>query len=304
MNKSLLFRKAIFIFGFLFLFINISSLNGIYNLYYRFIITGLITFPFTYFLIKINPFKRWGIVLLFAYFIIATPTIFYGIFNNNKIPGIISYSIYIIASAFAILASKSNKKILISIIYFTVFFIGVYNHDNLMNIYYDLTEKNTIVNKKIPAIELHDADGKPFSIKANGKIQIIDFWSNSCSYCIKAFPKYEELYQNYKNDSEVIVYSVNVKLNKFDIDRANKYVEKYNFKNYFTDVNTLKKLNFSAFPYYMVIAKNGTIKYFGTLNSAKAESYNNIYKLITSSLTKFPSLPFILLSFWLFSCDR
>lgn len=282
MNNQFIFKnkKAIFIFGFLFLFINISSLNGVYNFYFRFIITGLITFPITYFLIKINPFKKIGVLLIFFYFILASPSILYDLFMEERVPGIISYSIYIIASIFAIKILKSNKKIIISIIYYIIFFIGVYNHADLMNIYYDLTEKNNIVNEKMPTIALHDTVGNSFIIKANGKIQVIDFWSNSCAFCIKSFPKYEEIYQNFKNDNDVMVYSVNVKLNDFDMDKANKYVEKYNFKNYFTDTTTLKKLNFSSFPYYMVIAKDGTIKYFGTLNSSKTETYNNIYKLI------------------------
>jgi hypothetical protein len=30
----------------------------------------------------------------------------------------------------------------------------------------------------------------------------------------------------------------------------------------------------------MIVSKKGTIKYFGTLNSSKSETYNNFYELI------------------------
>jgi thiol-disulfide isomerase/thioredoxin len=281
MNKSILVKKALFVLGFLFLFINISSLNGISNLFYRFIVTGLITFPFTYYLIKINPFKKIGIVLIFLFFIFATPTIIYAAINDIKTPGIINFIMYVIACVFAILALNSKNKLLLTVAYYSIFTIALYKHDDLLNMYHDyVSKKNEITNTTIPLINLHNTKGDTASIKPNGKIQIIDFWTNSCSYCIKSFPRFEEVYQHYKNDTNVVVYSVNVKRNNKDIKRANHYLAQYNFQNYFTESSTLKKLKFSTFPQYMIVSKKGTIKYFGTLNSSKSETYNNFYELI------------------------
>jgi len=42
-----------------------------------------------------------------------------------------------------------------------------------------------------------------------GKIIIIDFWSSDCTPCRTSMPQMEKFYQQYRNDSMVVVYLVN-----------------------------------------------------------------------------------------------
>lgn len=282
MIKSLILKnkKAIFIIGFLLIFINVSGLNGVYNLYNRFIITGTLNFILTYYLLKINPFKKFGLILIFIYFFVALPPVIIGLINSQKMPGILSFGIYIISSVFAIIVFYSSLKIIFTSIYIILFSLLIINHNDIINHYYALFEDNKLINKPMPLIKIFDSNGKISFIKANGKIQMIDLWTNSCGYCIKAFPKFEKLKDDFKNDPQVIFFSVNVKLKDFKEERAKKFLKGYSFKNYFTDSIILKQLNFSVFPNYILIDKNGKIKYFGDLHTEKDETFNNIYDII------------------------
>lgn len=273
-------QKFIFIANVLFLF----ALNGllVHNFYYRFIVTGLLNFILVYYLLKTNPYHKKGVVLIFSYFIIVTPFVLYmEFFTNERIPGIISYIIYIISSIFSIWVFKSKQQILLSIIYICIFIFLAINHSNIMNYYMDYGRGNKIIGQQIPLIKLMDSKDSIFYTKGNGKIQVIDIWSNSCGYCIKAFPKFEKLKNDFKNDKEVLFYSINIMSpEKQDNQRAKMYLEKYTFKNYFADISICKKLNFSGVPQYIIIGKDGKIKYIGSLNMEKFETYNNIYDLI------------------------
>ena len=274
------YKKAIFIVGFLIFFLNLGGFTGIHNFYHRFIFTGIITIPFTFFLLKINPYKNVGILLIFAYFFVSTPVIIYSLINGEKIPGVISYSLYIIASVFAILIYKSKLKWRYILLYCIIFIFYLYNHNNTLNWYRDMYEDKVNIDKMLPEIVVHDYQGNKTVIKPNGKVQVVDLWSTSCGYCIQSFPEFEKVYQKYKNDNQVMVYAINAKIRDFNLERANRYVKKYPFPNYFADSIILKKLNYSAFPYYMIVSKKGEIKYFGSLHILPTETYNNFYDLI------------------------
>lgn len=278
-NKSL-FRKVGFIVGFLLLFINISGLNGVFHFYTRYLIVGIITLPLTYFLLKINPFKKIGFFSIFLFFYLAMPNILFGLYNGEKVPGVFFFLIYTLASVAALIMHFYGYKKIILPLYTIIFIVTAYNHDNMINYYYDDADESLILNKEIPKITLTDVNGNERIIKGNGKIQVIDIWSNSCSACIKAFPKFEQVYQKYKHDSQVEVYAINIKLKDFDAKRTAKYLDSYNFPNFFTEASIKEKLKFSEVPNYMIVSKKGTIKYFGTLNINDNETYNNIYDLI------------------------
>lgn len=279
-------KKAIFTFCFLCLFINISGLNGISNLFIRFIITGIITLPFTYFLLKINPFKKLGVFLIFLYFFLSTFAVVYGILYNQKVIGLLTYLIYVVSIIFSLLIYyKSNLKVFISI-YILIFSLAIYQHDNLLNRYVDFITKNENVNKKIPHIKIVDSNNNIKNIFTKDKIYVIDIWSNSCSYCVKKFPDFDKVFNHYKNKKNVEVFALNVILDDFDKKKTLRLVNGYQFKNYYTDSTILKKLKFNEFPNYLVLSKEGNVVYFGSLNIDKNESYNNLYKIVDNEINK------------------
>lgn len=248
--------------------------------YTNFIITGIINFIFTYYLLKINPFKKTGLFLIFFPLLLLSLVVIHALINSIRIPGIVGYYMCLLATLFGTLLYLFNKKTLISCIYSILFIVSVLNFNNIFNYYYSLVEKNISVGKTVPKIEIIDKNGTKQLLKNNGKILVIDLWSNTCSNCIKAFPKFEKLKNDYKNDSQVNLIALNIYNKKSDILESEKFLKNYTFNNYYSDKSLYDKLSFNTVPNYMIVGKNGKIKYFGNLNMETLETYNNIYKLI------------------------
>ncbi|WP_396190827.1 TlpA family protein disulfide reductase [Flavobacterium sp.] len=274
-------KRKTFLFFLILLILYFFNLFGrFYGLYMNFVVTGVINFIFTYYLLKINPFKKVGLFLIFFPFILLSLAVAYGIINSERMPGIIGYYMYLLSTAFGIILYRSSKMIVISCIYLLLFTVSVLNYQNMFNYYYSIVDKNINVGKVVPKIEIIDKNGTKQLLKNNGKILVVDLWSNTCGNCIKAFPKFEKIKNDYKNDNEVAFLAINIYNKKSDILESEKYLKKYSFNNFYSDTLLFNKLNFNTVPNYMIIGKDEKIKYFGNLNVESIETYNNMYKLI------------------------
>jgi thiol-disulfide isomerase/thioredoxin len=246
----------------------------------NFIVTGVINFIFTYYLLKTNPFKKMGLFLIFFPFFLLTGAILNGLINSERMPGIIGYFMYLFSSISGLILFLSRKKRVVICIYFILLSLSILNYTNFFNYYYSIVDQNTCIGKNLPKIEIFDTKNNSQILNNNGKILVVDLWSNTCGNCIKDFPKFEKLKNEFKNDNTVDFISINIYNKKSDIIESEKYLKKYTFKKYFTDRSVYKKLDFNSIPNYMLVGKDGKIKYFGNLNMETYETYNNIYKLI------------------------
>lgn len=272
-------NKIIFII-LIFVLYYFNFIGRVYGLFFNFVITGIINFIFTYYLLKSNPFKKMGLVLVFLPFLLLTLTIFYGLYMKLTMPGILGYIMYLVSTSFGILIYKSLNKKIIIILYTFIYLILVYNYSNLMELYYSTKVQNVNVNKFAPILNLEDKNGEKVIIKNENKVLVIDLWSLSCGNCIKSFPKFEKVKNDFKNDNEVEFISINIYQSKNEIEKSEKIIGRYTFKNFYSDKSLFKKLNFNSVPNYMIIGKDNRIKYFGNLNVESYENINNIYKLI------------------------
>jgi len=274
-NSNLFFISCVIIL----LLLNI--LSAIFGKFHQFIIIGIFNFIITIKLLKINPFKYYGLVFIFFYFFLINGSLFYSFFKNDSgFNGYFTCFIYNLSSLFAVLVFRAKLKWLNIAIYSLLFLILSFNFHNMYNYYLDFKNKSEIVNTKLPEIKIFNLKGDEFALKANGRVQVIDLWSNSCGYCITAFPEFQKVFNKYKNDDDVEVFALNVDENIPNRDRGSSFVEKYSFRNYFVSKEILEKLKFNTFPNYMIVSKKGQIKYFGNLNTGATETYNNIYDLI------------------------
>ena len=279
-NDTLKYKKIKFIFGFLILFI-INVFSSAFGQDIGFYLTGLFNFVLSYYLLKINPYKKTGYPLVFLYFFLVFPVMIDGLFVVKAYIGLLKASIYYISSFSSILVYKARtNKLKITLVYLLVLVFLSINFNNMFNFYMAYLHKNEMVGQNLPEILVYDSKGDEFILSSKGKILVVDLWSNSCSYCIQAFPKFEKLRNHFKNDKVVEFLSINVDEKIPNRKRGLSYVEKFTFKTYFAERDILKKLNFSQFPYYMIVGKDGEIKYFGDLNIDELETYNNIYDLI------------------------
>ena len=103
------------------------------------------------------------------------------------------------------------------------------------------------------------------------KIVLLDFWIISCGLCIKKFPQVQSVYDKYKNDPFVAVYTINkpVKENK-----ANQVFEMIKEKGYSfpvvipTDEELPENFGVRGYPTTFVINPNGQIVYKGSIEGA------------------------------------
>lgn len=269
-NKQL---KIIFFLGCLTLFLVSSFIPG---LFIRFVLNGCIVFVLTYLLLLINPFKRWGYIMIYTYLIISTPVILSMVFSGERIVGILVYTSYFL---FALLATLYYfyKKFVIIFIYLSLFGVGIYLHDSLL-IGYSEKFNESIVNTSLPSLNIVDAKNSFRTLRKDNTIQVINIWTNSCGACIKQFPNYEALYQKYRNNKLVEVISVNAAYKNDRKDLSKKKLNGFSFSNFFIDAKEMKNFKINAYPTYIIVDKKGKIIFQGYLNP------NKMIKIIEENL--------------------
>lgn len=252
-----------------------------HGLFFNFVSTGIVNFIFTFHLLKTNPFKKMGLLLLFFPFFLLFFTCLYGFYMKLTMPGVLDFVMYLFATIFGILMYRSDsKRRMICILFSGIYFIMVYNYENLIEMYYSTIEKNIHLNNRLPVLSIEDNEGKKVTIENRNKILVIDLWSLSCSNCIKSFPKFEKVKNDFKDDKDVVFLSINIYQSKAEIEKSEKIINEFTFTNYYSDASLFETLNFNSVPNYMIVGKDHRIKYFGNLNVESYENYNNIYKLI------------------------
>lgn len=85
-------------------------------------------------------------------------------------------------------------------------------------------EKFVNIGKKAP--ELAVLDTEDYAVKLNTlsqKIVLINFWSEGCSACVEEMPKYNKLYETYKNQMTII--GINIGSKKEDVIKVKKRLQ-------------------------------------------------------------------------------
>ena len=204
-------------------------------------IFGIIIFVFGYFLKS----KKELVISIIAYFSIA--------FLINMLEGNDLIRFFFLIKVFFLIAiisgyySKNNKyTFIIFPILFSLFMFFGYN-DYLSFI----VGRNSTRVKKQPQIALFDSNLNEITLNEKDKIYVLDFWSTSCGVCIKKFPDFEKTVLKYKNNSNLVFYSVNIPVRKENIDdnitlTHNKYNYKFN-KLFAKDFSPCDSLGFNKF---------------------------------------------------------
>ena len=64
-------------------------------------------------------------------------------------------------------------------------------------------------NNKYIALEIHDFSGiEPYLNLEGDKTYVVNFWATWCAPCVKELPHFEALQENYKEEIEVILVSL------------------------------------------------------------------------------------------------
>jgi thiol-disulfide isomerase/thioredoxin len=92
---------------------------------------------------------------------------------------------------------------------------------------------------------------------AKGKVIIINFWATWCPPCIAEMPSMELLYQNYKDNEDVVFLFVSNE----EVNVINSFMSKkdYTFKVYQSLTQYPKEFDVTSIPRTFIISKEGEI---------------------------------------------
>lgn len=276
--------KILFI-SLLFLYYMINMFGRFYGLFFNYVLTGILNFVLVYYMLRVNPFHKKGWLLILSPLFIFLGVIFYAFYYKINMPGLSGIMIYIISTLSGIILFYNSNKRKIIITYLIVYIFLVFNYFNIFNLFeMIMVEKNQNIGQQMPNIYLVDDSGNRVDLKYNNKVLVIDFWNVYCSKCISDFPEFEKVALDYNYRRDIDFMSINIFSDSIEIVKSKKYVNKFRFKNYHTDKSIFNILNFDAVPNYLIIGKDGRIKYFGDLNVEFYKSVNNIYRLIDNEI--------------------
>lgn len=124
--------------------------------------------------------------------------------------------------------------------------------------------QRTRVNVAAPIFtNVYDMQGKlvdPLILK--GKVVVLDFWATWCVPCIEGFPYMQKVYDQYKNNADIVFMIMNSG-SKNSLQDAMTWVKqnKFTFPIYYNDRKLAESFNVTTIPSTFVIDKKGMIQY-------------------------------------------
>ncbi|GAB3936346.1 TlpA family protein disulfide reductase [Mucilaginibacter myungsuensis] len=159
-----------------------------------------------------------------------------------------------------------NLGLSVMIVAFTFF----YGYDMWLNKINYGTFTSNVNEPTTKEIALLTKEQGTINIK-KGKVTVLDFWFVGCGACMEEFPEFQQAYHDYKSNSKVQFYSVNVPtpkdggLDKFQfLSNLN-----YNFPMAVsTDKSLPATLGIISYPTIVILNEAGTVVYKGDLKGA------------------------------------
>ncbi len=122
--------------------------------------------------------------------------------------------------------------------------------------------------------------------KYKGKVVVVDFWSNTCPPCIKAFPKMAKLQRKYGGKGLQIITVSTSKATKEELTTAKSWLAKFEMptRNLLLDEDAkflAKELRITSVPSIYVFNRQGKWRHF-----VKGVSAEELEKLIVEFLNE------------------
>jgi len=125
------------------------------------------------------------------------------------------------------------------------------------------------LSQKIEGVDQHN--NKITNQLFENKIVLLDFWITSCGLCFKKFPQVQAVYDKYKNDPSVEIYTINKPFKKDQPNQVFEMIKKegYSFPVVIpTDIDLPENFGVKVYPTTFVINTNGQIVYKGDIEGA------------------------------------
>jgi len=134
-------------------------------------------------------------------------------------------------------------------------------------------------------LSLINLEGTPIRLDTS-KVWVFDTWNLTCGVCLRQMPELEALYEQFRKDDQVEVFTVNlpnnIKGRDEGLERRQAFTEKKNyvFPTYFVDQKGWEILSISTVPHLYVISGKGELVYKGRLNTEWYHWYDRVDRLI------------------------
>jgi thiol-disulfide isomerase/thioredoxin len=139
-------------------------------------------------------------------------------------------------------------------------------------------DQSTIVNSPMPELDLKPlsmADTAPTNDQLKGKVVVLHFWGSWCSDCAIEYPEFFKVYEHFKNNPEVAIFSVACEGgSKVELDTLKQESEDFLRKHnaimplyadpaVFTRSQITRMLSAGGFAYpsTILVDKSGTVRY-------------------------------------------
>jgi len=259
-----------------------ASFSGILGLQIQFLVVSLVFFLGGIFLLPYNPFKRkyLGYLYLFGPFSLLLLIAF---ISSFYVDGFLGYPLVLYTSftiVFTIYMWKIRSRIAYIISYLILTIVLTLFLPNFYHYISHIRQDQSAVNTSIKDFEVYDSSHKKVDLKALNKIIILDVWDSSCGVCIKQFPKFEKLSNEFKNDPEIAFYSLNLPLKRDDRNQVAAYTNPYSFNKLYAGPKVREQLKINLIPKYIIIDKESKVRYIGSLNDGKFDYYKNFYNIL------------------------
>lgn len=121
--------------------------------------------------------------------------------------------------------------------------------------------KGAVPGKAAPEIRLNDLDGRTVSLSQfRGRPVLIDFWATWCQYCRAEMPYMQAVYDQYKDQSSLVLLSVNIQESAAQVQEFMKS-NGYSFPVLLDTQGTAAgDYNVRGLPSHIFIGKDGIIK--------------------------------------------
>ena len=111
-----------------------------------------------------------------------------------------------------------------------------------------------------PDFQLKDIDGRVVKLSDfRGKVVVVNFWAMWCSHCVHELPDYQKLFDQYKNDPDVVILTIDNDQNPNDVPPWMQQ-KKFSFPVLYDD-GFVAKAGITAFPTTWFLDRNGNLAF-------------------------------------------
>ncbi len=140
---------------------------------------------------------------------------------------------------------------------------------------------SSLIGTQAPDFSLTDINGNTISLQqSKGKVIVLNFWFTSCKPCIDEIPELNEVFENYKLNTDVVFASITFN----QINQVKSFLTKHAIQYpVFADaMSTIDLFGIKSYPTNIVIGKNG--RYFEYINGGFPKIGNQVSAAIQNAL--------------------